>query len=72
MRGQAGVTRGVQFVDLDPGHYTLLQNMSYEALIADRHKIVSQAQTQKSVPRDAFFLALAASIGRCQLPQLRC
>jgi c-di-GMP-binding flagellar brake protein YcgR len=33
-------TYGVQFVDLDPAHYTLLQNMTYEALIADRQKIV--------------------------------
>jgi c-di-GMP-binding flagellar brake protein YcgR len=33
-------TYGVQFVDLDPGHYMLLQNMTYEALIADRQKIV--------------------------------
>jgi c-di-GMP-binding flagellar brake protein YcgR len=33
-------TYGVQFVDLDPGHYTLLQNLTYEALIADRQKIV--------------------------------
>lgn len=31
---------GVQFVDLDPIHYTLLQNMTYEALLADRTKIV--------------------------------
>lgn len=31
---------GVQFVDLDPVHYTLLQNMTYEALLADRFKIV--------------------------------
>jgi c-di-GMP-binding flagellar brake protein YcgR len=31
---------GVQFVDLDPVHYTLLQNMTYEALLADRMKIV--------------------------------
>jgi c-di-GMP-binding flagellar brake protein YcgR len=31
---------GVQFIDLDPGHYTLLQNMTYEALLADRMKIV--------------------------------
>ncbi len=31
---------GVQFVDLDPMHYTLLQNMTYEALLADRLKIV--------------------------------
>lgn len=31
---------GVQFVDLDPLHVTLLQNMTYEALLADRNKIV--------------------------------
>jgi len=33
-------TYGVQFVDLDPMHYTMLQNLTYEALIADRQKIV--------------------------------
>ena len=33
-------TYGVQFVDLDPNHYALVQNMTYEALIADRQKIV--------------------------------
>lgn len=33
-------TYGVQFVDLDPIHYTMLQNLTYEALIADRQKIV--------------------------------
>ncbi len=33
-------TYGVQFVNLEPNHYTLLQNMTYEALIADRQKIV--------------------------------
>jgi c-di-GMP-binding flagellar brake protein YcgR len=33
-------TYGMQFVDLDPVHYTLLQNMTYEALLADRQKIV--------------------------------
>lgn len=33
-------TYGVQFVDLDPTHYALLQNLTYEALIADRQKIV--------------------------------
>jgi c-di-GMP-binding flagellar brake protein YcgR len=33
-------TYGVQFVDLDPAHYALLQNLTYEALIADRQKIV--------------------------------
>jgi c-di-GMP-binding flagellar brake protein YcgR len=31
---------GVQFVGLDPVHYTLLQNMTYEALLADRMRIV--------------------------------
>lgn len=31
---------GLQFVNLDPMHYTLLQNMTYEALLADRLKIV--------------------------------
>jgi c-di-GMP-binding flagellar brake protein YcgR len=33
-------TYGVQFIDLDPVHYTLLQNLTYEALLADRQKIV--------------------------------
>jgi c-di-GMP-binding flagellar brake protein YcgR len=33
-------TYGMQFINLDPGHYTLLQNMTYEALLADRQKIV--------------------------------
>jgi c-di-GMP-binding flagellar brake protein YcgR len=33
-------TCGVQFIDLEPNHYALLQNMTYEALIADRQKIV--------------------------------
>lgn len=33
-------TYGVQFIGLDPNHYTLLQNMTYEAMIADRQKIV--------------------------------
>lgn len=33
-------TYGMQFVDLDPRHYTLLQKMTYEALLADRQKIV--------------------------------
>jgi hypothetical protein len=33
-------TYGVQFIDLEPSHYTLLQNLTYEALIADRQKIV--------------------------------
>ena len=39
--GQAGMySYGVQFTDLDPVYYTLLQNMTYEALLADRGKIV--------------------------------
>jgi c-di-GMP-binding flagellar brake protein YcgR len=33
-------TYGVQFSNLDSAHYTLLQNLTYEALIADRQKIV--------------------------------
>jgi c-di-GMP-binding flagellar brake protein YcgR len=33
-------TYGMQFIGLDPVHYTLLQNMTYEALLADRQKIV--------------------------------
>jgi c-di-GMP-binding flagellar brake protein YcgR len=33
-------TYGVQFLNLAPAHYALLQNMTYEALIADRQKIV--------------------------------
>lgn len=33
-------TYGVQFIDLDHTHYTMLQNLTYEALIADRQKIV--------------------------------
>lgn len=33
-------TYGVQFLDLETQHYTMLQNLTYEALIADRQKIV--------------------------------
>lgn len=33
-------TYGMQFTDLDPVHYTLLQNMTYEALLENRQKIV--------------------------------
>lgn len=33
-------TYGVQFIDLDIAHYSLLQNLTYEAMIADRQKIV--------------------------------
>lgn len=33
-------TYGMQFVDLDPAHYMLLQNLTYEALLEARQKIV--------------------------------
>jgi len=33
-------TYGMQFTGLDPVHYTLLQNMTYEALLENRQKIV--------------------------------
>lgn len=33
-------TYGVQFIDLEAIHYTLLQNLIYEALISNRQKIV--------------------------------
>jgi len=33
-------TYGMQFVDLDPSHYMLLQNLTYEALLEARQKIV--------------------------------
>jgi c-di-GMP-binding flagellar brake protein YcgR len=35
-----GFAYGVQFTTLNPAHYTLLQNLTYEALLADRQKIV--------------------------------
>jgi c-di-GMP-binding flagellar brake protein YcgR len=35
-----GFAYGVQFAGLNPAHYTLLQNLTYEALLADRQKIV--------------------------------
>jgi c-di-GMP-binding flagellar brake protein YcgR len=35
-----GFAYGVQFMSLNPAHYTLLQNLTYEALLADRQKIV--------------------------------
>ncbi len=31
---------GVQFLDLDPVHHTMLQNLTYEVLLADRANIV--------------------------------
>ena len=33
-------TYGMQFVDLNPAHYMLLQNLTYEALLEARQKIV--------------------------------
>lgn len=33
-------TYGVQFIDLAPAHFTLLQNLTYETMLADRQKIV--------------------------------
>jgi c-di-GMP-binding flagellar brake protein YcgR len=35
-----GYAYGVQFTSLNPAHYTLLQNLTYEALLVDRQKIV--------------------------------
>ena len=35
-----GFAYGVQFTSLNPAHYTLLQNLTYEALLVDRQKIV--------------------------------
>jgi c-di-GMP-binding flagellar brake protein YcgR len=35
-----GFAYGVQFVELDPGHFTLLQNLTYEVVLADRQRIV--------------------------------
>jgi hypothetical protein len=44
-------TYGVQFNDLDPSHFTLLQNLTYEAMLVDRQKIVQgrhrRAQRQR-------------------------
>ncbi|TWI66120.1 c-di-GMP-binding flagellar brake protein YcgR [Pseudoduganella lurida] len=31
---------GLQFIDLDPSYYLMLQNLTYQALIGDRQKIV--------------------------------
>jgi hypothetical protein len=33
-------TYGMQFIDLDTAHYILLQNLTYEALLEARQKIV--------------------------------
>ena len=37
---QRSFSYGAHFIDLEPTHYTLLQKLTYEALIADREKIV--------------------------------
>jgi c-di-GMP-binding flagellar brake protein YcgR len=39
-QGQDVFSYGVQFTALDPAHFTLLQNLTYEAMLADRQKIV--------------------------------
>jgi hypothetical protein len=31
---------GVQFLDLDQVHHTMLQNLTYEVLLSDRQNIV--------------------------------
>jgi c-di-GMP-binding flagellar brake protein YcgR len=31
---------GVEFIDLEPTYYMLLQNLTYEVLLADRQNIV--------------------------------
>jgi c-di-GMP-binding flagellar brake protein YcgR len=36
----SGFAYGVQFLDLDPVHFTLLQNLTYEVVLADRQRIV--------------------------------
>lgn len=40
MEGKDVFSYGVQFMSLDPAHFTLLQNLTYEAMLADRQKIV--------------------------------
>ncbi len=40
VEGKEVFSYGVQFTDLDPAHFTLLQNLTYEAMLADRQKIV--------------------------------
>ncbi|WP_342117943.1 flagellar brake protein [Pseudoduganella sp. OTU4001] len=40
MEGKDVFSYGVQFTNLDPAHFTLLQNLTYEAMLADRQKIV--------------------------------
>ena len=38
--GKPKYAYGMQFIDVDPGHYMMLQNLTYQAMIADRQKIV--------------------------------
>jgi c-di-GMP-binding flagellar brake protein YcgR len=40
VEGKDVFSYGVQFTSLDPAHFTLLQNLTYEAMLADRQKIV--------------------------------
>lgn len=40
VEGKDVFSYGVQFNGLDPAHFTLLQNLTYEAMLADRQKIV--------------------------------
>jgi c-di-GMP-binding flagellar brake protein YcgR len=40
VEGKEVFSYGVQFTGLDPAHFTLLQNLTYEAMLADRQKIV--------------------------------
>ncbi|WP_229632139.1 flagellar brake protein [Pseudoduganella violaceinigra] len=40
IEGKEVFSYGVQFTNLDPAHFTLLQNLTYEAMLADRQKIV--------------------------------
>lgn len=40
VEGKDVFSYGVQFTSLEPAHFTLLQNLTYEAMLADRQKIV--------------------------------
>jgi c-di-GMP-binding flagellar brake protein YcgR len=40
VQGRDVFSYGVQFTCLDPAHFTILQNLTYEAMLADRQKIV--------------------------------
>jgi hypothetical protein len=57
--GEADVfAYGLQFIDLDPHHFMLVQNLTYEALLADRQKIVQALSEETGVPQ-------ARPIGAC-------